>query len=163
MPEWTSTALKLVHIGALVFWIGPTLGAWWMLRVANHRFGEPGMVSQHLYQAFLHVLWIEHSAFAVLLLSGAAMAWLQGWFGQPWLTVKLLLVLAVVLPLELLDIWLGHVRLPRLFHHRHPSRPYSAQESALLDLYHGRLTRIALWVMPVAVILIIWLAVGKAW
>ncbi|MGB5538315.1 MAG: hypothetical protein WBN08_20710 [Thiogranum sp.] len=88
MPEWTSTALKLIHIGALVFWIGPTLGAWWMLRVANHRFGEPGMVSQHLYQAFLHLLWVEHGAFIALLLSGAAMAWLQGWFGQPWLTVK---------------------------------------------------------------------------
>jgi TolB-like protein/DNA-binding winged helix-turn-helix (wHTH) protein len=131
--------------------------------VANHRLGEPGMVSQQLYQAFLHLLWVEHSAFIALLLSGAAMAGLHGWFGQTWLTVKLLLVLAVVLPLELLDIWLGHVRLPRLFHHRHPSRPYSAQESALLALYHGRLTRIALWVMPVAVTVIIWLAVGKAW
>ena len=69
MPEWIFTALKLIHIGALVFWIGPTLGAWWMLRVANHRFGEPGMVSQHLYQAFLHLLWVEHSAFIALLLS----------------------------------------------------------------------------------------------
>ena len=76
MPEWTFTALKLVHIGALVFWIGPTLGAWWMLRVANYRFGEPGMVSQHLYQAFLHVLWVEHGAFAVLLLSVTG-AWAQ--------------------------------------------------------------------------------------
>jgi len=75
----------------------------------------------------------------------------------------MLLVLAVVRPLELLDIWLGHVRLPRLFHHRRPSRPYSARESALLALYHCRLTRIALWVMPVAVTVIIWLAVGKAW
>jgi hypothetical protein len=162
MSDWSLTALKLVHIGALVFWIGPTLGAWWMLRVANQRFGEPGMVSQHLYRAFLRLLWVEHIAFVTLLASGASLAWLHGWFGQPWLNAKLLLVLAVVLPMELLDIWLGHVRLPRLFHHRHPSRPYSAKESALLALYHGRLTRIALWVMPLAVTGIIWLAVGKA-
>jgi hypothetical protein len=157
------TAIKLVHIGALVFWIGPTLGGWWMLRVANHRFGEPGMVSQHLYQAFLRLLWVEHLAFAALLASGVLLAWRHGWFGQPWLNVKLLLVLAVVLPLELLDIWLGHVCLPRLFRHRHPSRPYAAWETAMLERYHGRLTRVALWLMPPAVTGIIWLAVGKAW
>jgi len=161
MPEWSLSLLKLVHIGALVFWIGPALGAWWMLQVANHRFGEPGMVSQHLYRAFLRALWVEHIAFAALLLSGASLAWLHGWFGAPWLQLKLLLVCAVVVPLEVFDIWFGHVRLPALFHHRHPSRPYSAQEARLLSLYHGRLTRIALWVMPVAVTLIIWLAVSK--
>lgn len=82
--------------------------------------------------------------------------------GAPWLQLKLLLVCVVVAPLEVFDIWFGHVRLPALFHHRHPSRPYSAQESRLLSLYHGRLTRIAVWVMPVTVTLIIWLAVSKA-
>lgn len=161
MPDWSYNAVKLVHLGALVFWIGPTLGAWWMLRVANHRFGEPGMVSQHLYQAFLHLLWVEHMAFAALLLSGASLAWLHGWFGESWLSLKLALVIVVVVPFELVDIWLGHIRLPRLFHQRHPSRPYSAQESELLHLYHERLTRIAWWVMPVAVTTIIWLAVAK--
>jgi uncharacterized membrane protein len=111
MPEWSLDLLKVVHIGALVLWIGPTLGAWWMLRLASHRFGEPGMVSQYLYQAFLDMLCLEHGACAALLLSGAAMAWLHGWFGQPWLQVKLLLVLSLVVPLEVVDIWLGHVRL----------------------------------------------------
>lgn len=163
MPDWSFNLVKLVHIGALVFWIGPTLGAWWMLRVANYRFGEPGIVSQFLYQVFLHLLWVEHIAFAVLLLSGASLAWLHGWWGASWLDVKLLLVFAVVVPLEIFDIWLGHVRLPGLFRHRHPSRPYSAKETALLDLYHGRLTRVALWVMPVVVALIMWLAVSKQW
>jgi hypothetical protein len=163
MPDWTFNLTKLVHIGALIFWIGPTMGAWWMLRAANYRFDEPGMVSQFLYQVFLRLLWVEHLAFAVLLSSGAAMAWLHGRWGASWLEMKLVLVFTVVVPLELVDIWLGHIRLPALFRHRHPSRPYSAREMTLLDLYHGRLTRIGLRVLPVVVALIMWLAVSKGW
>ena len=163
MPEWSFGLLKVIHISALLVWIGPTLGAWWMLRLASRRFGDPGMVSQYLYQAFLDLLWLEHGAFAALLLSGVSLAWLHDAFGQPWLQLKLLLVLAIVVPLEVFDIWLGHVRLPRLFHHRHPSRPYSKRETRLLALYHRRLTRTALWLMPPVVTLIIGRAVGKGW
>ncbi len=161
IPEWMLATLKLLHIGALIFWIGPTLGAWWMLRSANHHFGEPGMVSQYLYYVFLDLLWVEHIAFALLLITGVLMAWFNQWFGQPWLTLKLILIGSIILPLEIMDIWLGHVRLPQLFHSRHPSRPYSAHEAALLHLYHVRLTRTAIFLMPIVVTVIIWLALTK--
>ncbi len=160
-PDWLLALLKLLHIGALVLWIGPTLGAWWMLRHATQQFGEPGMVSQYLYYVFLDLLWLEHAAFVVLLITGLFTAWLNQWLGQPWLTLKLMVIGTTILPLELMDIWLGHVRLPQLFHLRHPSRPYSAREAALLHLYHVRLTRTAALVMPGALAVVIWLVLVK--
>lgn len=163
MTDELASALKLIHIGALMFWIGPALGGWWMLRLANHRFGEPGMVSQFFYQAFLRLLWVEHVAFVCLLASGGALAAVQGWFGQSWLTAKLVVVVCIIVPMEATDIWLGHVRLPALFRQRHPSRPYSREESGLLAFYHGRFTGLALWTMPAAVTAVLWLAVSKTW
>lgn len=153
--------LKWLHLGALLLWIGPTLGAWWLLRCANYRFGDPGLVSQYLYRAFLHLLWLEHAALALLLGSGLALAWAQHSFSADWLQYKLMLVLLIIVPLEVIDIWFGHIRLPRLFHERHPAKPYTRQEAALVNFYHTRFTPLALLLMPVAIGVIMWLAITK--
>lgn len=159
--EYLYGILKLLHLGALLLWIGPTLGGWWLLRCANHRFGEPGMVSQYLYSVFLKLLWLEHAALVVLLGSGLAMAFLYDWIGADWLYYKLILVVLVILPLELVDIWVGHRKLPALFNGRHPSRPYSRRESRLLNFYHRLFTPLALLLMPPGTAAIMWLAITK--
>ena len=153
--------LKAVHIASLIFWLGPSLGAWWLLRSTTHRFGEPSITSQFLYQMFLKVAGIEHIALITLLASGVVMGVLTDSFNQSWLVLKLLLVAVIVVPLEIIDIWFCHYKLPRLFHHRHPSRPYAAQESRLLETYHYRFVPIALVSIPLAVMSIFWLVIGK--
>ena len=153
--------LKAVHIASLIFWLGPSLGAWWLLRSTTHRFGEPSMTSQFLYQVFLKVAGVEHLALLTLLISGGLMGVLADGFTQSWLLVKLFLVAVIVIPLEVIDIWFCHYKLPRLFHQRHPSRPYAVQESRLLESYHTRFVPLALIGIPFAVISIFWLAIAK--
>lgn len=153
--------IKVIHLGSLIAWLGPTLGAWWMLRLANRQFGEPSMISQFLYVSFLHLLRVEHSAFVLLLISGAGMVWFSPVLPQPWLWFKLTLLLVVIIPLEIFDIWFSHYKLPRVFAVRHPSRPYSKQESALLHVYHQRFVPLALILLPPTILSIFWLAIYK--
>lgn len=152
---------KALHIASLIFWLGPTLGAWWLLRATTHRFGEPSITSQFLYQVFLKVAGIEHLALLTLLCSGFLMGLMTDGFTQSWLLLKLLLVGLIVMPLEVIDIWFCHYKLPRLFHHRHPCREYAVQENKILDLYHYRFVPLAMIFIPLTVMSIFWLVIGK--
>jgi len=154
-------ALKIVHLGALLLWLGPALGAWWMLRCAIHRFDDPGMVSHYFYRVFLRFVWFEHLALLVLLASGFALAGVTQAFSTNWLQYKLLLVALVVIPLEIIDIWYSHVRLPAILHLRHPSRLYTTREQAALYFYHRHFTPAAILILPGTLIAILWLALGK--
>ena len=155
------TALKLTHLAALILWLGPGIGAWWMLRRALFRFDDPSMVSHFLYRAFLRLMWLEHIALAALLGSGATLALLTHAHESDWLRYKLLLVALVVLPLEIIDIWFSHVRLPAIICGRHPSQPYAAAEIQTLRTYHNRFTPAAVLLLPVTIVVIMWLAIGK--
>ena len=154
-------ALKLLHIAALIFWIGPTLGAWWLLLAGTRHFGEPTPVSYFLYRAFLKTLWLEHAALGVLIASGFALAYYNQAFGWTWLQAKLILIVLVVVPLESVDIWLSHVRLPQLFAADRVPLSYTRVEKRLLGFYHGCFSRLALWVLPPTVLIIMWLALAK--
>lgn len=153
--------LKLLHLASLIFWLGPSLGAWWMLRLGNRQFGEPGLASQYLYLVFFKLVQLEHIAFASLLGSGIGMACISHGLAQHWLLVKLSLLITIVLPIELIDIWFGNIQLPRLFNQRHPVRPYSTQERQILRRYHQRLVPVALLLLPPTLVLMFWLAISK--
>lgn len=155
------SVIKLVHLGALILWLGPGIGAWWMLRRALFRFDEPGMVSHFLYRAFLRLMWLEHVALAVLLGSGALLAALTHAYDSDWFRYKLLLVALIVLPLEVIDVWFSHVRLPAILRGRHPSQPYAAAEIHTLRVYHNRFTPAAVLLLPATIVVIMWLAIGK--
>ncbi len=156
-------ALKLIHLGALVLWLGPALGAWWLLMSANRQFGDPSPMSQHLYKTFLKIVWLEHIALGVLLLSGFLYASLAEFSLSEiaWLKYKLIVIALFVLPLEAADIWFSHVKLQRLFSKHDPLQPYTQETAALLGFYHGIFTRAALVILPPAVIAIMWLAIAK--
>lgn len=153
--------LKMLHLGALVLWLGPALGAWWMLRCAIRRFDDPGLVSHFLYRVFLRFVWLEHLALLVLLASGLALAGVTQALSTSWLQYKLLLVAIIVIPLEIVDIWYSHVRIPAILRLRHPSRNYTPAERTALSFYHRRFTPAALLVLPGTLIAILWLALGK--
>lgn len=155
--------VKLLHLGALILWLGPALGAWWLLLSANRMLGEPTAVSHLLYTQFFKIVWLEHVAFMALLLSGFLYAWLAGFSfsGMPWLKLKLLLIALIVLPLEIVDIWFSHTKLTQTFKKRDPDTSYSAAETGLLSFYHGGFTRAALILLPATVLGIMWLTIAK--
>ena len=157
----TYITIKLVHLGALVLWLGPGIGAWIMMVIINRHFGEPSRISSLAYQLFLRLMWLEHAALAIMIISGLLLASYTGQFDSTWLQLKLMIIGLILLPLEAIDIWFVHHRLPRLFSKRRANTPYSVSEYKLLTLYHRRFTPLALAVLPVAVISIMWLAIGK--
>jgi hypothetical protein len=155
--------VKVVHLGALVIWLGPSGGAWMVLMLARRKAGEPSLVTHYLYRGFLQMLWLEHLGFFTLLASGIALLAMYGLgaLEATWLQLKLAIVIFVILPIEIPDLWYSHRRLPRIFASRRPDAPYTADELRVLDRYHRRFVPVFLPILLIAVVVVMWLAVAK--
>jgi uncharacterized membrane protein len=155
--------IKVVHLGALVIWLGPSGGAWMVLMLARRKAGEPSLVTQYLYRGFFQMLWLEHLGFFTMLASGVILLAMLGFemTTARWLMLKLAILFLVILPIEAVDLWFSHRGLPRIFLSRRPDAPYTGDEKRLLDLYHRRFVPIGLPVLLAAVLAMMWLAVAK--
>lgn len=153
-------ALKIIHIGALVFWLGPSLGAWLMLGALRKQEGEFSRATHLGYKVFIQMLILEHVAFIFLLASGAGMAALVFGTGQAWLQWKLLIILLAIIPLEIADIWYGNIKLPLIFSQLN-TQGYDKLSSTQLHIYHVYVTRLAIAVIPISVLAIMWLVIAK--
>jgi hypothetical protein len=69
------------------------------------------------YRDFLAFFWIEHFGLFLLIGSGVLMLIMYGNVALEWgwLKLKISLVLCVIIPIEILDVWFGHVCLPRFY------------------------------------------------
>lgn len=155
--------VKVIHLGALVIWLGPSGGAWMVLMLARHKAGEPSLVTHYLYRGFFQMLWLEHLGFVTMLASGVVLLGMYGLgaMATAWLEFKLAIVVLVIVPIEAADLWFSHRGLPQIFVSRRPDAPYTGSEKRLLDLYHLRFVPIALPVLLTAVVTIMWLAIAK--
>lgn len=153
-------ALKILHIGSLIFWLGPSLGAWFILMAVRKQLGEITPATHLAYRVFIKMLILEHVAFVVLIASGISMAILVFGFNQPWLQWKLLIILLLIVPLEILDIWYGNIKLPQIFS-RLNEAGYDTKQIRTLNIYHTFITRIAIVIIPVSVLAIMWLVIAK--
>lgn len=155
--------VKVIHLGALVIWLGPSGGAWMVLMLARRKAGEPSLVTHYLYRGFFQMLWLEHVGFFALLASGVTLLWMYGFdaLDATWLRIKLAIVIAIILPIEVPDLWYSHRGLPRIFASRRPDAPYAESEKRVLDAYHRRFVPILLPILLVAVVIVMWLAVAK--
>lgn len=153
-------ALKILHLGSLVFWLGPSLGAWILLMALRKHQGEFTAATHLGYKIFIQMLIVEHVAFACLLASGVGMAALVFGFQQAWLQWKLLIILLAIIPLEIADIWYGNIKLPAIFSKLN-SQGYGAPATKTLHIYHTYVTRIAIAVIPLSVLTIMWLVIAK--
>jgi hypothetical protein len=155
--------VKVIHLGALVFWLGPSGGAWMVLMLARHKAGEPSLVTHYLYRGFFQMLWLEHLGFFTMLASGLVLLGMYGFgaIATTWLELKLALVVLIIVPIELADLWFSHRGLPEIFASRRPDAPYTEREKRLLDLYHRRFVPITLPVLLATVVVVMWLAVAK--
>jgi hypothetical protein len=154
--------IKLVHLGGLFLWLGPSTGAWLLLQLAKRRLDQQGLEYRSLYRDYLSFFWLEHLGLLLLLGSGIFLLTMHGfsaleWF---WLKWKLALILCVILPIEMIDIWFGHVRLPRFF----STESASTEPRRKMDsyaLYEHRFVPVALLPLLISVVIIIWLALAK--
>jgi len=153
-------SLKLVHIGALIFWLGPSLGAWFVLLAMRKQQGEFTPATHLVYRIFIKMLILEHIAFVVLLATGIGMIACLYDHAAPWLQWKLLIVFAVIVPLEIADIWYGNIKLPQIFS-TFNQHGYDEQHSKILFTYHRYVTGAAIVIIPLSVLAIMWLVIAK--
>lgn len=153
--------LKLIHLGALIFWLGPALGAWLVLKAVETGSYQPGSLTEKVSRVFYLTVLLEHVAFIVLLATGLLMAIHFQMMGSDWLNQKLYLVFLVVVPLELADIALGNWIVSSASKKLYAGKPLKGWERAGLSIYHGIFTKIALLVIPLSVLAIMYLAISK--
>lgn len=153
--------LKLLHLGALIFWLGPPLGAWLVLKVVERDASLSDPVAAKVSKVFYWMVFLEHIAFAVLLATGFTLALKYGLMGADWLQQKLWIVLLVVVPLEVIDVLLGNWIAARASQKRHAGLPLTSWEGIGYAFYHGLFTRVALIVIPISVLCIMYLAISK--
>ncbi|PKM17975.1 MAG: DUF2269 domain-containing protein [Gammaproteobacteria bacterium HGW-Gammaproteobacteria-15] len=154
-------ALKVLHLGSLIMWLGPAIGSWLVLRYMQQQEGELSTATAKVYRVFFWTITLEHIALCSLLLSGAAMAFHYGSIAMPWLQQKLWLVLLLIVPLEIVDICLGNWKVKKLTEKRSRGTALSQREQAMISFYHKGFTNLALITLPLAVLVIMWLAVSK--
>lgn len=154
--------IKLVHLGALVFWIGPPIGAWLVLRAVEDGSYRPGSLAEKVSRIFYLTVILEHLAFVVLLATGFLLAFQYELLGSPWLTQKLYIVFLIVVPLEIADVFLGNWVASAASKKLYSAEPVKSWQRYGLDVYHGIFTKIALLVMPLSVLAIMYLATSKA-
>ena len=153
--------LKLLHIGALIFWLGPPLGAWLVLKAVEDGSYQTNSVAEKVSKVFFITLIIEHVAFVTLLLSGFYLAFTYQLFGADWLTYKLYIVLLVVVPLEIIDVLLGNWIASTASKKLYQGQSIPKWQQKGLALYHGAFTKLALIIIPLAVVAIMFLATSK--
>lgn len=153
--------LKTVHLGALTLWLGPALGSWLVLIYSQRINGERAESTALIYKVFFVTITLEHIAFVVLLSTGGMMAYMYDMLQYPWLSQKWMLILAIIIPLEIVDVWLGNWKVKKLVEKRISGVELTKREGLYIHHYHTTFTRLALVVLPVVVLLIMWLAVSK--
>lgn len=154
--------LKLVHLGALILWLGPALGAWWVLKAVENLDIAHHPVIARVNKVFFWTIVIEHLAFIILLVSGFALALKFGFLDTVWLQQKLHIVLLVIVPLEVVDIFLGNWLAAQASSKSYQGVRLSNMERRWLAIYHGPFTKLALMIIPLSVLLVMYLAVSKA-
>jgi len=94
-------ALRVVHLVALVGWLGLSTGAWLLLRRLRGSV-ERGV----LWRAFGKIVDIEHVFLGLLLASGIALLAVVGfpYAKTLWFVIKLAIVMCVIVPIECADI-----------------------------------------------------------
>lgn len=152
--------LKVIHLGALIFWLGPALGAWLVLKYANHKSHNSQTIAV-IYPVFFMMLSLEHIAFAALLTSGIAMAHSTDMWQTPWLHTKLSLLLLIIIPMEIIDIIIGNWLVKKFTEQKLRDLTLTNTQERLVEFYHGTFTYLAIAILPITVLAIMWLAVSK--
>lgn len=154
--NWVSFFLAL-HLAALIFWLGPSLGAWMVLRDGERRIARHENVAW-VWRVFLKLMWWEHGAFIALIASGTGLILTTGYpLTAPWLKWKLALIIGVLVPIEIIDGYFVHHRLPKIYHGGNLPMP---ADLAWIRRYH-QFTRLMIPLFIFLIPLLFYLAIFK--
>ena len=108
---------KMAHLGGVVLWIGPPLGAYWIHLRGFIRKDSPQeeFIERRIRASFVGVLTVEHAGLLLLLLGGLGMLYETDWayLRQAWMVWKIIAFLVFVIPIEILDIYWGQIAVLR--------------------------------------------------
>lgn len=108
--------IKALHLLAISVWLWSTAVAYAFYLVPvfkawrrNPQDRELVAMRDWVLERFDHGVIYEHLAFPVVLITGPLLYVLGGWdTGAGWLALKLLIVIGLFLPIEMLDYYLSH-------------------------------------------------------
>ena len=149
---------RVAHGGALVVWLVAGIGG----QVAAARGRRQGGMREVLLRRRLNSVLIgEHLGLALVILSGLALMWRQGWgmSHSRWLGLKIGVVAFLVIPLEAMHAWVAHVWIAR-------GLVDAPSVAAAKDCARGlgieeMLRTLAVPLLGAAVPLLIWLSVAR--
>ncbi len=158
----TYNLLKLIHLGSIILWLGPALGSWLVLRYSQKKTGELSDTTKLIYKVFFFTITVEHIAFVSLLSFGFLLAHTYNLLGLQWLQYKLAIVILIIIPLEVIDVWLGNWKIQKIINKRNLYLKLTSREQFYIKFYHTTFTNIALLTIPTSVLAIMWLAISKS-
>ncbi len=108
--------IKFIHVVFMAVWFMSTAVAYsWFVQVAyfqaENRPDNPEYQRRKAWalEQFDKGVVMEHIAFPILIITGPLMYWLAGWeIGLNWLGLKLLIIIGIFIPIEIMDYWLSH-------------------------------------------------------
>lgn len=154
--------IKLLHVGALILWLGPALGAWIVVKLSEKHTSPNNQLSAAIFSAFFLLITLEHIAFIFLIGSGIYLTLHYELLDFLWLQQKLLWVFCLIIPLEIIDIILGNWLAAKASKKYYSGQKLSYWEGKILHYYHGIFTHLAIVLIPTSVLIVMWLAIFKA-
>ena len=154
-PSFTYV-FQALHLFGLLLWIGPSLGGYFFL-LAAQRTADPKLI-RWVRARWQTILVVEHFGLLLTLVAGLARAWSLGWLADPpvWLTLKILLVGAAVIPIELADILVAHFWVQ-------PAVTRNAPDLDRRFAVQDRLTAYSALPLAFVLVIIVVLVVWKPW
>ena len=156
--------LKFIHLFFVMLWGFSAIGGFWYLIVANREYAknrndeEMRRRKEWAQWHFNNVVVLEHIAFPLVILTGVTLFWVSDWpLDGNWLFWKLVVVLGIFIPMEVMDTWLSHWHSPRAMRERE-ANPQGYRAATRL---HNRFLDISSWVVLFLVPGVIYLAVVK--
>ena len=124
-------------ISPMLFYVNPTMKK----LKANPEDEELKRRGEWVLEQMDRVVIIEHIALAVLLCTGLLL-YLSGVasFANGWFMAKMAIVIGFFIPMEIYDIWLTHIKAPRMERNKEMDRP---KYEAFRKFYYKYLTGLA--------------------
>lgn len=108
--------LKFIHLMAVMVWVWSTSVAYAFYLVPvfkawrrNPDDGEVIAMRNWVMERFDQGASYEHTAFPIVMITGPLLYWVGGFdMGLGWLSLKLLIVVGLFIPIEVMDYYLSH-------------------------------------------------------
>jgi len=109
--------IKFIHVIFVMMWVFSTMMAYgyFLLPVMkawrrNPQDGEVIVIRDWIMERFDEGAVYEHIAFPIVLITGPLLYIVGGWStGVGWLDLKLLIVIGLFIPIEVMDFYLSHL------------------------------------------------------